>query len=63
MSYTATDAFAELDSKIFTALDTRDSEALRQLAQQVDAEEAEQLLATAKQIDIDDMAYDEANNN
>ena len=63
MSYTATDAFAELDSKIFTALDTRDSEALRKLAQQVDAEEAEQLLATAKQIDIDDMAYDEANNN
>lgn len=60
MSYTTTDAFAELDAAIFTALDTRDSEALRQLAQQLDEEAAEQLLATAKQIDKDDMAYDES---
>ena len=63
MSYSIQEAKAELEHDIFIALETRDSEALRNLAERLDADEAEVLLDTAKKIDLDDMAYDEFNNN
>lgn len=67
MSYSIKDAIEEQNDAIFQALNTRDSEALYHLAEQLkeqgEDEEAQKLLENAKRFDQEDNAYDEANNN
>lgn len=67
MSYSHKEANQEQDEAIFNALDTRDSEALYQLAQVVkeqgDDEQAETLLRVAKRIDEEDGAFDNNRDN
>lgn len=67
MSYTHQDAQIEQDELIRTALDTRDSEQLRQMAEmlkeQGEDEEADRLLKTARRFETEDWAYDESINN
>lgn len=64
MSYTIKEAQGEQEQAIATALQTRDSEALYQLAAQIkeqgDDEEAERLFVIARGLDREDWAYDEA---
>lgn len=67
MSYTHQEAKHEQDEAIFNALDTRDSEACYQLAEQLkeqgEDENAEDLLKNARRFDDEDGAYDQANAN
>lgn len=67
MSYSIQETQGEQDQMIDEALQTRDSEALYNLAaaikEQGEDELAETLLNKAKQIDKEDWSYDEANNN
>lgn len=67
MSYSHKEANQEQDEAIFNAIDTRDSEALYQLAQilkeQGDDEQAEHLLKVAKKIDEEDNAFDNNRDN
>jgi hypothetical protein len=67
MSHNITDAIIDQNSRIDLALETRDSEALYQIAEEVkeqgEDELAETLLASAKRIDREDWSYDAANNN
>lgn len=67
MSYSPKAAIDEQTAAIDEALQTRDSEALYQLAdivkEQGEDELAETLLKTAKTIDREESLYDEANNN
>lgn len=67
MSYSIKQAKDERQTDIFNALETRDSEALYQLAdlekEEGNDEYAEALQQHAKRIDKEDWGYDEANNN
>lgn len=67
MSYTIKEAIEEQTAAIDEALQTRDSEALYQLAdtvkEQGEDELAETLLKTARQIDREDNYHDESNAN
>lgn len=64
MSYSIREAGAEQQQAIVAAINSRDSEALYNLAQivkeQGDDEQAEVLLTEAKKIDREDWAYDNA---
>lgn len=68
MSYSNLEARSEQNEQIHEATDARDSEALYQIARTIkkqgDDEGAEALVKQARQIDLDDMAYDmERDNN
>ena len=66
MSYSINEAKHELDEAIFNALDNRDGDTLRKLAERLDEENAATLLATAKaweQEDDADWDYDRAVDN
>lgn len=67
MSYSMKEANEERSQEVTTALQTRDSEALYQLAalykEEGEDEYAETLLMAAKKIDREDWAYDEAKDN
>jgi hypothetical protein len=67
MSYSHKEASMEQDEAIFNALDTRDSEALYQLAsllkEQGEDENAERLIKVAKTIDEEDNAFDNNRDN
>jgi len=67
MSYSIEEAQRDQDRAIYEALDTRDSEALYQLAdalkEQGEDEEADQLLKVARKIDNEDNAYDQSRDN
>ena len=64
MSHNITDAIIDQNSRIDLALETRDAEALYQLAEEVkeqgEDELAETLLASAKRIENEDWSYDES---
>lgn len=64
MSYSIYEASAEQQQAIVAAINSRDSEALYQLAQivkeQGDDEQAEDLLTEARKIEKEDWAYDNA---
>jgi len=67
MSYSHQEAQLERDEAIFNALDTRDSEALYQLAgilkEEGDDEQAAHLLKVARRIDDEDQAFDQERDN
>jgi hypothetical protein len=67
MSYSHNEANMEQEEAIFNALDTRDSEALYQLAsllkEQGEDENAERLIKAAKTIDEEDNAFDNNRDN
>ena len=63
MSYTTQDAIIDWHNAVNTAINKRDSEALRKLAYYVDEEDAQPLLAMVRQWDNEDWAYDSAVDN
>jgi len=60
MSYTKEDATIDWLDEVQTALAKRDGDHLYRLAEMVDEEDAQPLLATIKRWNAEDWAYDES---